>query len=294
MYPPEAGCGLLLEPGEQQALELARQLCGAAEGGGAGEEGLLEALPLISGTLRLPGLVHWQQPVGLRFTLPRSYPGGDVGAEAAQRAARLVVECGGPRPLHEALGSWAAAVVERAAEEGSEALLLAADVLRDAVEELAEEGPAPSGSGEDPAEAAPASASAPAPAPDSGVLAALVWLHHLKSSVKRKLIVQWSRELGLAGRSKPGHPGIVVVEGRPSCVAEFLARMRSLTWQAMQVRGQDLLPLPAPLPPDADLGPHRRLRALPFAELDEGGMGELGALCRAAGLEELFLTALKL
>lgn len=40
-----------------------------------------------------------------------------------------------------------------------------------------------------------------------GMLCALVWLHHLKSTTKRKLIVQWARELRLAGASKPGFPG---------------------------------------------------------------------------------------
>jgi hypothetical protein len=40
------------------------------------------------------------------------------------------------------------------------------------------------------------------------------WLHHLKSEKKRKLIVAWARELGLAGASKPGFPGEPRLQGR--------------------------------------------------------------------------------
>jgi hypothetical protein len=34
-----------------------------------------------------------------------------------------------------------------------------------------------------------------------------VWFHHIKSTTKRKHIVAWARELGIAGASKPGMPG---------------------------------------------------------------------------------------
>jgi hypothetical protein len=61
--------------------------------------------------------------------------------------------------------------------------------------------------------------------------------------------------------------------------------------QALQVRGSDVVALEA----SSSLEERRRLRLLPFAELDEtGGLSELGAACRQAGLHQVFLTSMKL
>lgn len=69
----------------------------------------------------------------------------------------------------------------------------------------------------------------------TSVLALLIWFHHIKSLEKRKRMVEWARELRLAGGCKPGFPGVVVVEGAEDDAREFVARVRSLPWQAMQV-----------------------------------------------------------
>ncbi|PNH08487.1 RWD domain-containing protein 2B, partial [Tetrabaena socialis] len=293
---------------------------GGADGGGPGGSGLgAGGLPLLSGTVRRYG----GTAVALRFSLPRGYPADP------EQPPLLAVECAGPRQVHDRLSGAVQAAVYAGA--GCECLLLAVDALRDAVGELPVGLDADDGAG--------AAAAAGAPAAAEGLLCVLVWLHHLKSLAKRKLIVQWARELSLAGACKPGFPGVVIVEGHSSDVAEFLARMRALTWQAMQVRGQDLLPLSGPgsgplhqaAADSARGGPAahglsgsssssgrggcggggaagggrgcpagaggveavRRLRG-PFLELAEGGMSELGVMCRAAGLHHVFLTALKL
>jgi hypothetical protein len=47
------------------------------------------------------------------------------------------------------------------------------------------------------------------------------------------------------------------------------------------------------LPPGADAASAMRFRGQ-FSELPESGLSELGAACRAAGLEGLFLAALKI
>jgi len=75
------------------------------------------------------------------------------------------------------------------------------------------------------------------------LLRVIVWFHHIKSTEKRKnLVCSWARELDISGYSKPGYPGILVAEGLTADVRAYLARIRDLSWQAMQVRGHSLLP----------------------------------------------------
>ncbi|GIL78598.1 hypothetical protein Vretimale_6208, partial [Volvox reticuliferus] len=311
----------------------------------------------------------------------QSLPTGQLHPGSHRRAS-LSVECNAHRLVHERLSTAVAAVADREAEVGCECLLLAVEVLKDAVErelqggmvdvkphgrtEEAEEGSCGEADGEGEV-AIPAAATAAAivlessahcdgigrgrgrgrgvdstvaaPCPstpagneaEAGLLCVLVWLHHLKSATKRKLIVQWARELQLGGACKPGYPGVVVVEGHSDDVREFLQRMRSLSWQAMQVRGQDMLPLTtttisgnndngttskaihtnnSTVSSSSSSGDSRlataaqRVAALrrlpnphdvPFVELgEEGGMSALAAMCRAGGLHHVFMTALKL
>jgi hypothetical protein len=86
----------------------------------------------------------------------------------------------------------------------------------------------------------------------------------------------------------PARPaGVVVAEGPEEQVEELVARIRALRWQAMQVRGRERLP------PRGGAQPDWRF-AQPFAELAESGMSELAARCAEAGLQQLFLAALKL
>lgn len=121
-----------------------------------------------------------------------------------------------------------------------------------------------------------------------------------------------------------------MVEGLTANVREFLGRMRGMSWQALQVRGQDLVRAPVQVPQatrlnaaQAAVGEHvtctravavpshtrcatgvhefeslRRLvapEALPFHELpEEGGLAALGGMCRKAGLHHVFLTVMKL
>lgn len=90
-------------------------------------------------------------------------------------------------------------------------------------------------SSDNPTEHADHALLAPASGRSASVLALLIWFHHIKSLEKRKRMVEWARELRLAGGCKPGFPGVVVVEGAEDDVREFVARVRSMPWQAMQV-----------------------------------------------------------
>jgi hypothetical protein len=107
-------------------------------------------------------------------------------------------------------------------------------------------------------------------------------------------------------------------------VREYVARIRALQWQAMQVRTEEIVPclsckqcLQATAADtlqhaatggtcDGDLtgagadatasntGVPDRGFKLRFAELPETGLSELGQYCKEAGVEHLFLSALKL
>ncbi|CAH8297353.1 unnamed protein product, partial [Schistosoma turkestanicum] len=45
-----------------------------------------------------------------------------------------------------------------------------------------------------------------------------LWIisHHIRSPIKRRLILEWSKELQLTGCCMPGRPGLVIVEGEES------------------------------------------------------------------------------
>lgn len=117
--------------------------------------------------------------------------------------------------------------------------------------------------------------------------------------------------------------GIIVCEGLERDVRSFIAEVRALSWQAMQVRAEEVLPPPgvgaagasAGAPSRADgqqeaaaqpaggrLGGQQQAQgqgrhwcfADPFFELPETGMSEMSQLCREGGIEHLFLAALKL
>jgi hypothetical protein len=71
---------------------------------------------------------------------------------------------------------------------------------------------------------------------------AWVWFHHIMSAAKKRCIEVWAAELGLGGVCKPGFPGVLVVEGAAPAVAEYLARLKALRWQAMAVREEETWP----------------------------------------------------
>ena len=68
--------------------------------------------------------------------------------------------------------------------------------------------------------------------PDSIIL---IWFHHLLSTAKRKAILAFQSVRGI---SKPGYPGILVLQGSRNVLDVTVADLKVMRWQAMQVRGE--------------------------------------------------------
>ncbi len=63
-----------------------------------------------------------------------------------------------------------------------------------------------------------------------------VYFHHIYSVKKRSNIVNWARELSLNGFCMPGKPGCICIEGDHDNTQEYISRLRSLSWQKMQIK----------------------------------------------------------
>jgi hypothetical protein len=212
----------------------------------------------------------------LRCALPAGYP--------AAAAARVSVAVEGLRRTRQ--DELTAALQARAdALLGEEAVMELAQELQDigpAVVAAERAGAAVAAAARDSA------AAAPAPAPAFGRR----WIvsHHLKNPTKRGNIVAWASELGLGGYSKPGHPGVVVVEGEAAACDEFYSWVRTRTgnWKNLALRGEVTADLC--LAPDSGVASVAAavdgMRKLPneFEELPED-MGALGTLCKGCGQE---------
>jgi hypothetical protein len=63
----------------------------------------------------------------------------------------------------------------------------------------------------------------------------LIWFHHMLSTTKRKAILALESVRGL---SKPGYPGILVLQGPKGALDNAVTTLKAMKWQAMQVRGE--------------------------------------------------------
>jgi len=117
----------------------------------------------------------------------------------------------------------------------------------------------------------------------------LIYSHHIIAKSKRKAIADLSREHHLGGYAKIGWPGIIIVEGEETGCDLFIDEIRSMRWQHLAVRGEEIVPV--------DDGANLNdLRCFPakMVELAEDQMSELAEICRDAGLEALFKTSMKI
>jgi len=62
-----------------------------------------------------------------------------------------------------------------------------------------------------------------------------IFSHHIYSKQKRKMILDWSKELKLTGFSMPGKPGVVCCEGLQVNCEEYWKRLRNLNWKRISL-----------------------------------------------------------
>jgi len=108
----------------------------------------------------------------------------------------------------------------------------------------------------------------------------LIWTHHLLSTQKRKFIRDRSNSLSLAGYSKPGYPGVIVVEGTSEHVDLFIQELKELRWQALSVKADSTYQNTKLTPKDG------------LYELES--MSDLTRELAKVGLEDWFLTGIGL
>merc|ERR1712110_1233591 len=116
-----------------------------------------------------------------------------------------------------------------------------------------------------------------------------MYSYHIIASSKRHAVTEWAIQLGLGGMAKIGWPGVIVVEGDERNVRVYVDALSRLRWKHFVVRGEQTV--------EGRPGQHiDDLRALPmgFEEFGTNGMSEFAARCRHCGLEELFMTCMKM
>jgi hypothetical protein len=67
-----------------------------------------------------------------------------------------------------------------------------------------------------------------------------MYMHHIYSKTKRKIILDWSLDYNLTGFSLPGKPGVVCIEGDEANVEEYYSRLRRLNWKKITCRHRQL------------------------------------------------------
>ncbi len=129
---------------------------------------------------------------------------------------------------------------------------------------------------------------------ESSTTRIIFWSHHLLSTGKRRNIVDWCAELDLWGISRPGYPGVIIVEGPSDNVSAFTRRIKALRWQALNVRYEETIS-------DSELASPRIARALhelknvqrPSA-VEVEDISEVHEIMVRAGMGELFLDVMKI
>ncbi|CAG8498143.1 2184_t:CDS:2 [Dentiscutata heterogama] len=110
----------------------------------------------------------------------------------------------------------------------------------------------------------------------------LIWTHHLLSLEKRKCVCRWANELGIWGLSKPGYPGIIIVEGLYDNVQDYISRLKNLKWQAITIRSEESEVYNSPLHNHGEFVKIRLGRINPGVSEFES-MSEISSKCNERG-----------
>eukprot|EP01063_Lacrimia_lanifica_P006779 TRINITY_DN14273_c0_g1_i2.p1 TRINITY_DN14273_c0_g1~~TRINITY_DN14273_c0_g1_i2.p1 ORF type:complete len:256 (+),score=99.27 TRINITY_DN14273_c0_g1_i2:58-825(+) len=214
-------------------------------------------------TMRLPDVLVGAHPVAVTMEVPLGYPS----------SAGLVVTVdwkGADRSAARQVAADAAA----AQTAGEESIFQVVEEVKGLCEALSA------------ATAAEENAVDAPPAAQFG--RRLMYSHHIINGTKRKDIKEWALELRLGAVCKIGWPGIIICEGDEGACREYVTRLQAHRWKHFVVRGEEVVDVPPG-------GSVDDLRALGrgYIELGEDDMKALAAMCKEAGLEELFMTCMK-
>jgi len=117
----------------------------------------------------------------------------------------------------------------------------------------------------------------------------LIYSHHIIAKTKRKAILNLAKEYDLGGFVKIGWPGIIIIEGLEENCILFVDIVSAMRWKYLVVRGEEQ-------EEQERLSTLEENRKLPksFEELGDHQMSFLSGICRDVGLENLFLTSMKI
>ena len=126
------------------------------------------------------------------------------------------------------------------------------------------------------------------PKPEIALGRRLIHSHHIIAQSKRKAIVALADQYNVGGYAKIGWPGVIVIEGEERDCIAYVDAIRTMRWQHLVVRGEEQVPVTS----IEELG---KTRVLPKKMHEIGDkMSDIAELCKEAGLEELFLTSMKI
>lgn len=202
---------LTLAPAEADNLRFAAAVAAGSSSAAPAD------VPSLSGTLQLPDTQLAGAPVLLKFVLGAA-PSLQVITNAGREAA-------------DSLQQLATSTAEECTRDSVPCLLVAAGRLAAAAEQLADAEVAErQRAGEQPPSCSPQQQhlqrQAEAASRELTLSRRCIWFHHIKAQGKRKAIVEWGKELGLGGLSKPGFPGVLLVEvsaGDPCAASSAVA-----------------------------------------------------------------------
>jgi hypothetical protein len=102
-------------------------------------------------------------------------------------------------------------------------------------------------------------------------------------------MAEWSHNLAVGGFAKIGYPGVLLLEGSADNVNEFVVLLKSLHWKAIAIRGEREEVFSDEASMNSARKFERRIR-----ELSDKDLGILAQICKDAGVQDLFLAALKI
>lgn len=116
----------------------------------------------------------------------------------------------------------------------------------------------------------------------------LIYSHHIIAPSKRKAIVELAQHYNLGGYVKIGWPGIIIIEGEETDCISYVDEIRGMRWQHLVVRGEQHTSVQNRMELE-------EARVLPGKMQEVGDkMSIIAEHCKRAGLEELFMTSMKI